>query len=147
MDLKETSKLMREQSNRHTQYPLFVLYSTKKIHVSPVDDYDGAQRVDEIQECDLCQACKDEYDEGTELTEYCDMCDDEAFDYFKEVRGMNDMAGVFLTEKACEDHIAQNSYHYKEPKSFVISAWRNPEMVAVMQSILSLTGDIPSHYK
>lgn len=169
MDLKETSKLMREQSNRHTQYPLFIIQNFEEVvkaescgglmkHVS----YDGEneltseqyQAIEELQNLDP----EDEVDAFMEEvadelgTDIEDLKDWDLYDFreieFDEEYVYDDAAGVFFTEKACHDHIEANRHHYTKPRSYVISAWRNPEMVATMQMILKLTGDdIPSCYR
>ena len=146
--LVEISKLMREQGNRSTQYPLFVIQSLKKHYVGRDGDYTGVSRIEDVDIASLCESCSFLSEEGTELPENCDDCDSEGFCYFREEYEIDNNAGVFLTEKACEEHIEANSYHYNSPKSYVISAWRNAEMVSVMHYLLSLTeGEIPSHYR
>ena len=99
--------------------------------------------IDSEEMCESCQADEFYADEDCEECE-CGRKTRMCFDWKWE---MDDRAGVFFTERACEFHIAQNHYHYNKPRSYVISAWRNPEMVETMQMILKLTGDdIPSCY-
>lgn len=146
--LKRTSKNMRQQSNRLTMYPLFVILVDKKIWVEPYCDYDTRERKEEVDPCDLCEKCKDLEEECKELPEDCTECEEESYDHFKQEQDFDLNAGVFFTEQACQDHIDANDYHYSNPRSYAISAWRNPEMVAVMNQILELTkGGIPPHYQ
>lgn len=146
--LVEISELMRTQGNRATQYPLFVVQSLKKRLVGYDGDYNCRERIEDVDIASLCESCSVLSEEGIELPENCDACDSDCFCYFREEYEIDDRAGVFFTEKACEEHIEANSYHYNSPRSFVISAWRNDEMVSVMQYLLSLTdGEIPSHYR
>lgn len=35
---------------------------------------------------------------------------------------------VFLTKRACKKHIEQNDYHYDNPHTYALTAWRNPEV-------------------
>lgn len=167
MTLEETSRLMRTQSNRHTQYPLFIIQDEQEVPKAPgcgqyTKYFNGdtlgeitAEQYNALDEY-LCQDDVDENDieliklledtgytalEDVDLSDWREVCYDLEWVY-------RDEAGVFFTEKACHDHIEKNSYHYNKPRSYVISAWRNPEMVATMQMILKLTGnDIPSHYQ
>jgi hypothetical protein len=46
---------------------------------------------------------------------------------------------AFFTEKACEEHIRLNSYHYADPHSYVSHAFRNPEMELVQKFLINLT--------
>lgn len=153
--INEIGKKMREQSNRMTQYPLFVIHDKKRVYHVNSSEADGKERReeenfgwDDMRDF-ICGSCEALFDDDKELPEDCDSCDDGAFIYFKEYDEIDDSAGVFITEESCESHIEENRHHYDEPKSFVISAWRNPEMVLIMQTILRMTGDgeIPSHYK
>lgn len=148
MDLHEISKLMREQDNRGTQYPLFVVRHTVKVWVEG-HDYDGYERKEEADVTALCEICLRLHDDGEVLPDDCEECHIDAWDYYKLKQEIDTRAGVFFTEKECDDHIASNHYHYEDDAhSYVISAWRNPEMVAVMQYLLSLTGEeIPAYYQ
>lgn len=50
-----------------------------------------------------------------------------------------ELKNAFLTEKACEEHIRYNAYHYNEPRSYLSYGFRNPELEKVMQFICELT--------
>ena len=167
MDLIETSQLMRSQSNRHTQYPLFIVQEEQEVPKAPdcgnltkyfngdtlsemtaeqyqaLEDYQAEDEVD-VNDIELIKLLEDVgYDalEDVDLNDWREVTYDLEWVY-------RDEAGVFFTEKACHDHIESNNYHYNKPRSYVISAWRNPEMVATMHMLLKLTGEeIPSHYK
>jgi hypothetical protein len=47
---------------------------------------------------------------------------------------------TYLTEKAAQDHIDRNHYHYKEPFVYVESAWRNFEMQNLRRIICAMFG-------
>ena len=150
--LKKTSTLMKEQNNRGTQYPLFVIQDLKEeiTHGDFCDfhKYFGDEG-EEIDEKDVCQTCEDKAcSDGFSEMDTCE-CGVKQYLPLKEVWEFDLKAGVFFTEKACDEHIQQNNYHYtKNVRSYVVGAWRNEEMKVVMQSIINLTGDeIPSHYK
>lgn len=167
MDLQETSRLMRTQSNRHTQFPLFIIQEQQEVpkatgcgnltkyfnsdtlsemtveQYNAIEEYQDNDEVDE-NDIELIKLLEDvgyEALNDIDLTDWREVCYDLEWVY-------RDEAGVFFTEQACHEHIESNNYHYNKPRSYVISAWRNPEMVAVMQMILKLTGDdIPDYYR
>ena len=151
--LKETSKLMREQDFRSTQHPLFIIQDRKE-NVTHSDYADFHKYFDEegneIEEDEVCEECQDKAcSDGFSEIDCCAKCGVQRYLPLKEVWEFDLRAGVFFTEKACHEHIQYNNYHYtKDVRSYVICAWRNPEMVETMQSIIKLTnGKIPSQYK
>jgi hypothetical protein len=162
--LTEMSNLMRTQNNRGTQYPLFIIQEMQDI----ITGEDRGDRVIYFNSGDQKDITIEQFEALEQAQE--DDCSDEEIEQLLEEVGMDglgdfdssewerlevkqewvhrDDAGVFFTEKACNDHIAANSHHYRIVRSYVISAWRNPEMQEVMKMILKLTGDeIPSHYQ
>lgn len=46
----------------------------------------------------------------------------------------------FFTKKACEDHISKNKHHYLDPKPYLVSIFRNPEMETVQEFLCTLVG-------
>jgi hypothetical protein len=158
--LKQTSEQMRSQNNRGTQYPLFVIQDKKEVvtHGDYCDfhKYSGEEG-NEIEEKDVCEECESKAcSDGFLETSPCVDCGVQYYLPVKEIWEFNLRAGVFFTEKACDEHIKQNDYHYsKNVRSYVIGAWRNEEMKAVMQSILEKTAEkeipnemqLPSCYK
>lgn len=42
-------------------------------------------------------------------------------------RQVSDRTGCFLTKRAAEKHIELNGYHYQNPHTYAMTAWRNPE--------------------
>jgi len=150
--ITEIAAAMLEQDNRGTQYPLFVVRHTTKVFVEGAD-YDGEQRKDGdlLDITTLCTSCLALREEGEVLPDECGECHIEAYDYYKNKAVIDTRAGYFFTEQACEQHILQNNYHYeKDAHSYVVSAWRNPELVAVMQNILTQHTpykDLPNYYK
>lgn len=130
--LKEIGREMMIQDNRATSRPLFVIQVDTKRYVHPSDDWDGKERKEEIPEGNLCEPCLKLCESGEEFSDDCEDCDDDSFHFFKNEKEFDLHAGVFFTAKACDAHIAANSYHYNNPRSYAISVWRNPEMEAVM---------------
>ena len=148
MTIEEIGAEMSTQDNRATQYPMFIVVEDVDRPV-PSELSDGRHRVSEPDYGSLCENCIREMDEDGFLdNEDCDECADDCFWWYKREQEPNLMAGVFFTAKACEDHIRANSYHYNNPKSYGISAWRNPEMEEVMKHLISSAGkEVPSHYR
>lgn len=163
-NLIETSRLMREQDNRGTQYPLFIIQ--QEVETVTGDGrgdrtiyWNGGDQTSMTDEqYEILDGAEDEVEpDETTLKVLEEVGLDEVSDFdsndwerleVKDEFVFADNAGFFFTEKACHDHIEANKYHYNKPRSYVISAWRNPEMVATMHMILKLTGEeIPSHYQ
>ena len=163
MELIETSKLMRSQDNRGTQYPLFVVHEYLQVvkaqgcggqteycsndgeHTLTPDQYDAIETAQDEENSESVAELLEEL--GFDNLYDIDLNEYRAIEFDMEWV-MSDRAGFFFTEKACHDHIESNHYHYTKPRSYVISAWRNYEMQEVMQMILKLTGDeIPSCYR
>lgn len=157
--LDAIGKRLATQKNLATQYPLWVVAVDKKIWMphSYMWDYDGKERINEeyhdIDPRNLCEDCRAIYDKNEdegledELPEDCDDCDPDAFNWYKLEEDYDLNPGAFLTQAACEDHIALNDYHYSNPRPFAWSAWRNPEMIAVMQHLIKASGEaVPNHY-
>lgn len=163
MDLKETSRLMRTQDNRGTQYPLFIIQQEvetvtgdgrgdRTIYWNGGDQLSiTAEQYEVLEDAED----KEEPDEavlkvleevGLDGLSDFDPSDWERLEV-KDEYVFADNAGFFFTEKACHDHIESNKHHYNKPRSYVISAWRNHELQCTMRTILRITGDdIPNHY-
>lgn len=45
---------------------------------------------------------------------------------------------VFLTEKACRQHLDQNRHHFTDPSDYVRHAFRNPEMEGVVAALRAI---------
>ncbi len=155
--LKNTSEQMRKQNNRGTQYPLFVIQDKIKVYGASDWKDEMERNSDSDQHCEDCSKIAEEKGELPDTCEEDD-CGDDCFNHYSWEWQFDLRAGVFFTEEACNNHIKQNDYHYhKDVRSYVAGAWRNEEMVAVMQSVLKLTADdkksiphqmqLPSCYK
>ncbi len=127
--LLELGYKMNAQDNRMTQFPLFVIQHTVRVPSYFHEmEYDDCERKEDIEDEDLCESCRKLRSEGDEIPDNCENCDSECYNYWKNEEQFDLEAGVFLTAEACEDHIKLNHYHYNNPKSYAIGAWRNPEM-------------------
>jgi hypothetical protein len=61
--------------------------------------------------------------------------------YFKiNLRDSYEYKNIFLTAKACQEHIDKNHYHYNDATVYLNHAWRNPEMELVSKFLCELTG-------
>lgn len=145
--LSEIGKKMISQNNRMTQYPLFVVQEKYEFFVGSDGNWDGYHRKGDHDSELFCDSCKKIRDDGGEVPDNCNGCESECFWHYEEIDLFRLEAGVFFTAEACEEHIRLNNYHYNQPRSYAISAWRNEEMQSVMQYLCTLAGDIPSHYK
>ena len=145
--IQRLAHLMEEQNNRATYYPLFVVQVKEKVYGSS-DFCDNAEYIDEVGYDKLCEHhAKKLEEDGCLENEYCEYCDRDAFVWYKWEYKLDVNAGVFFTERTCENHIKANKHHYNEPRSYVISAWRNYELQTLMQMIFEMAGiDEPSQY-
>ena len=145
--LVATSLQMRMQNNRATQHPLFIIQERVK-EVCAEGYEDGYMFLTEdcleMEEEELCEDCAS--DDSRKAP--CVGCGFYRREPFKFEWKTKDRYGVFFTEKACVDCLNSNRHHFNgSTRTFVIGAWRNPEMVAVMQAIIKLTGEaMPDHY-
>lgn len=46
---------------------------------------------------------------------------------FETYEELSDQTGCFLTKRAAKKHIELNGYHYQNPHTYAMTAWRNPE--------------------
>lgn len=154
-DFKEislVSELMASQNNYGTQYPLYAVEVDKKVYMPYDPNWDlESERIEEINQFDLCDDCDKIYGddgEGAEqLPDHCSSCDTAAFHWYKLERELDTRPGFFFTEQGCKNHIENNSYHYAKPRVYVVSAWRNYEMQALMRQTVNIADkDVPSHY-
>jgi hypothetical protein len=141
-----TEKLIR-QDNRATQYPLFVIQIDKKAYGDSSWCSD-AERKEDYDRNLMCGNCQEKWDKNIDVPDYCEDCDGDCFVWFNVEQEFDLNSGVFLTAEACEEHIRRNHYHYTNPKSYAVSAWRNPEMQEILKILFTLTDrEIPSCYK
>lgn len=155
--IKEMVDEMAVQDCRATQYPMFVIVEDRYVSVGYSGDWDKRERMDRdsLDTDYLCEVCRNKLCHEdvayADLPEFCDDCDTAAFVYLRKLddeESFDLRAGVFFTADACQRHINANHYHYNNPRVFGIGSWRNPEMQATQQFLLSFFGkEVPSHYK
>lgn len=143
--INDLAEKMTTQSNRATQYPLFVIQSDVKRY-GPEGWGNNVERKDDMRE-GMCDDCKQKDESGT-APDHCDNCDPDCFAHFNWEQEFDLNAGVFLTEEACNRHVKFNDYHYIKPKSYVIGCWRNYETEELMKIVFALAGkEAPSCYQ
>lgn len=136
---------MLTQSNRATQYPLFVVQEDVKVY----GDESWCNHCERKEESDgeLCEKCYQLQQDNEDLPDYCMDCDSDCFVWYNWEEQFDLRSGVFFTAKACEEHIRLNHYHYIKPRSYGIGNWRNYEMPEVMKLLFTITGkEIPNWY-
>lgn len=144
-NLSEIADEMKSQDNAMTQNPIWIVVETTKEYVAYEWDWDGKERpdpdyMDNDFESGLCETCRTKWNDEEDIPDNCNNCDYDTFVYFKinnEVPNLR--AGMFLTRKACLNHIEANSYHYNNGRPYAIAIWRNPEMMAVLNMVLNST--------
>lgn len=144
--IKKLAEEMKSQDNRLTAFPIFVIQVDKKVY-GDRSFCDEAERKED-SDGSLCKECEKLQKENEELPNYCSDCDPECFVWYKIEEEFDLQAGVFLTAKACEEHIKMNDYHYSHPRSYAIGLWRNPEMEKLVKIIFEIAGiEVPMAYK
>lgn len=142
MSLVDIGKEMNVQDEAMTRLPLWMVSDMVR-RTSVIGGHDGRERR-EFEATDMCHKCHLRYLDNKELDDDCEECDEELFWHYSEERETLDNAGCFFTMKACQAHIDQNSYHYRDPKPFAVSVWRNPEMEMVMRFLKVIGSDVES---
>lgn len=144
--LNTLTEKMKDQDNRATAFPLFVIQVDKKEYCND----ELAEKIERKGESygNFCSDCQEKMDNAEEIPEYCERCDPSCFIGYRIIQDFDLTAGVFLTAEACEEHIRLNHYHYINPKSFAVSSWRNPEIQTVIQLLFKLLAkEIPMPYR
>jgi hypothetical protein len=133
------AKEMREQDNRSTAHPLFMVYRPfEEVRPSGIGER-RRKSGDYIEEGQLCASCEVLQDQGEMLTIDCDACDEECFYYAEDVMRTDDEHGVFFTAKACDEYIEARRYAVgQRAVSYAISAYHSNEMREVIEYLKSL---------
>lgn len=140
------------QDNLGTAWPIWCVMERKKVYVDYMMSWDEKERRDSdyLDEDKLCDECKELYENG-KLTDTCesDMCHDDTFAYFSwdDVPVFWKGAGLFLTQKACQEHIDDNRYDYTDPRPYAWSFYRNYELQPIVQALILAAGhEVPSNH-
>lgn len=130
MELLEVSKEMNVQDNCGTRLPIWVVYEDVCIYDTNRSTFEHIRRVEETEDI-MCKSCSEKFVDGT-APDDCYECDPDCFVSYKIERQPNLNAGFFFTQKACQEHIDQNHYHYNNPAPYAEGVWRNPELELVI---------------
>ena len=150
--LVSIGKELATQDNLGTAWPIWCVMEHKKVYVDYMQSWDNKERQDDefFDPEDLCHTCRPLYERG-ELPNDCedDQCDESTFAYYN----MEDMPsfwkgpGMFLTQKACQDHIDSCHYDYTNPRPYAYSAYNNFEMQPIIQALIIAAGmEVPSNH-
>ena len=141
--LMNLSKELKTQDNRITADPIFCVYQKKFVYVpegcgNHIDwFFDGhIQTKEDIKE--IIEEYKTEnINSILNDEEILEELNYRKCDYNIEDVVVNGQ--YYFSEKAAQDHIDRNSYHYSKPFTYVESAWRNNEWNLIREIILNLT--------
>lgn len=86
-----------------------------------------------------------DYDGGAGMTfeDVLNDLDDSQF-YVTNYRDMRDQIApntMFLTKQECKEHIKRNHYHYKEPHTYAMTAWRSPQVEKLYDILKNMDWD------
>lgn len=155
--LKKMSENMEKQYSRGTAYPLFCVYQKVKIF-TPEDFSDDFEFYDKEENSYSLEEIIELLKNKDEFLAIFD-CEEKLYDRFIEeeynVESIADdlnlelqyyrteivpVSGqVYFTEEEAQNHIDFNNYHYKEPFTYVVNAWRNPEMKTILDILYGIT--------
>jgi hypothetical protein len=140
------------QDNLSSSWPIWCVMERKKVYVDYMMDWTEKERRDPdyINESGLCEDCRKLYEDG-ELPETCefDLCSTDTFNYFNwdDVPSFWKGPGMFLTQKACQEHIDDNRYDYTDPRPYAYSFYRNYELQPIVQALILAAGEkVPSNH-
>lgn len=149
--IESIGKEMVSQSNRGTQGVMFMIQELRERVVNPdYDDVDHSlyrvcekHNTEDVQPDDSGNVHEDDLPKDIQ---YCWDCEEICIGV--DYADTTERTGIFFTEKAAQEHIDSNRYHYKKPRIYGVATWRNPEMQAVQKHLIELSGEeVPSHYE
>lgn len=59
--------------------------------------------------------------------------DEFTLEYYRENKNAIVPSTMFLTKKSCQKHIELNHYHYTQPHTYAMTAWRSPEVKRLLK--------------
>lgn len=143
---RETAHELKTQDNRHTATPIFRIYEEIKVekrdgcgdHLARLD-YEGAEE----HYCDTCKKLMGEdmdFDKLPPIGEQgcdCNYIDDAHWTYDIDLLpAQGGYDGVaFVTEKAAQEYLKANHYHFTNGTVYAESAFRNWELQGLMKLV------------
>lgn len=153
MQLNKIGKEMVKQSNRGTQSVMFIIQEEQTRPGN--EDYDEIDHfayrfceehsTEDWGEGEVIEGKEDDPSIDKQVLHDCFLCDNIPMvkEYVDRVRTV----GTFFTEKAAQDHLDENHYHYGKTRIYGISSWRNPEMQSVQKHLIDLAEEkVPNYY-
>ena len=140
--LMNLSKEINTQNNRITADPIFCVYEKRRVYVPDgcgetgwFSDEGSLQTEEDIEE--ICEEYRTENPESTlDDEEILEELEYHKTDY--EIQDTPVSGQPYFSEKAAQNHIDCNHYHYSKPFTYVESAWRNDEWVTIRKIIMDL---------
>ena len=131
-ELYEISELLHTQNNRCTADPIFMLQEKRRVYGLSHEYSNELVWIDMEDGCDeLPDPENDEQEIEYENNEFYELVG--FYDEWIDVK-------PFFTEKAALNYIDYNSHrHSGELRTYAESLYRNPEMIAIRNFLLSLT--------
>lgn len=124
IDPDYTDKLILLIGDEYEEFTDEQLEEAKEFYIEYWIDEDDTEKIDEVMSASSLE-------ELSEIIEEHNKTDCTLTGYEDETECHN----AFLTKKACELHIKQNHYHYKNPRVCVENAWRNPELERLLEIV------------
>ena len=160
--LKDLQHELNTQDNDGTADPLYWGVLEEKEEYVPegcgeprISHDDGSWTLEEAVES--VNEVINEYDQDTQ-DEWKDIWKDDAEDvcnfmretlkwdfcdvyYVEKVDRISNYSGAFLTKRACKQHIEKNHYHYDNPRTYAMCAYRNYELERLLKILKTIKLD------
>ena len=135
--LKEMSRLMKAQDNRCTADPFFVVQEKRRTYGIRTDYTDNIEWIDD----DECLPVESKL--ARKLEKKYQVDSDESPQGYRRVGHREEWHYVqgFFTEAAADRYIKENGHNHHELRVYVEGLFRNHEMIALRNWILSLTDE------
>lgn len=146
-----TGKELATQDNLATAWPIWYVTELKKLP-NEWGEHKERKDSDMFDTDDMCDDCQAYYEGNDEIPDKCMSgsykCDDTFWKYDLEREYASYGSCFFLTQKACQEYIDANAYHFNNPKPYAGSAHRNDEIQPIIQALILIAGEkVPgNHY-
>lgn len=145
-----TGKELATQDNLATAWPIWYVTEIKKVQ-RPEGEGEKMERIDydAIDSDDLCESCAKKWEDDGEIPDQCDnyACRGTFWWYDEEREFASYGSEFFFTQKACQEYIDANSYHFNQPRPYAGSAHRNHEIQPIIQALILAAGEeVPSNH-
>jgi hypothetical protein len=93
-------------------------------------DQDTQDALKEVWKDDAEDVCN--FMRETLKWDFCDVY------YVEKVDRISNYSGAFLTKRACKQHIEKNHYHYDNPRTYAMCAYRNYELERLLKILKTI---------